>query len=153
MITIKSGNFTIQDSTTTSKQAKFSISGITSGQTRTYTLPNISNLVGTGLAQTFTQNMTFNNGLVSYGNGISCQQGGISLGDRTDNSSGSNVEIDNTATNDFPQIELINSSLVSIKGNYFRNRNFIILFFLLTLRSVFFFTFLGKNTFLIKIRT
>ncbi len=39
-ITIKDTNFTLQDDGDTTKQAKFQLSGITAGQTRTYTLPD-----------------------------------------------------------------------------------------------------------------
>jgi hypothetical protein len=41
-LTIKDSNFTIQDDGDTTKQAKIQASGITSGQTRTYTLPDAS---------------------------------------------------------------------------------------------------------------
>jgi len=46
-ITIKDANFTLQDDADTTKQAKFQLSGITSGQTRTYTLPNTSDALAT----------------------------------------------------------------------------------------------------------
>lgn len=116
-ITVKTGSFTLQDSTTTSKQVVFACSGVTAGQTRTLTVPNVSStLAVTGLAQTFSQVQTFNNGLISYGFGASFQTGGLSFGDRTDSSTGTAIEIDNTSSNDYPQIELTNGSLVSIKG-------------------------------------
>lgn len=45
-ITIKDANFTIQDDGDTTKQAKFQASGITTGTTRTYTVPNATGTLG-----------------------------------------------------------------------------------------------------------
>jgi len=42
VISIKDSEFTLQDNTDTTKQARFELSGITTGTTRTYTLPNNS---------------------------------------------------------------------------------------------------------------
>lgn len=41
-ITVKDANFTLQDDGDTTKQAQFQLSGLTTGTTRTYTLPNLS---------------------------------------------------------------------------------------------------------------
>ena len=126
--TNKLRNVTFQDPTITTKQLAFSLTGITSGQTRTITIPNVSStMVVTNLAQTFSQNMSFNNGLTTYGLGVNVQNGGFSFGDRTDNSSGTAIEIDNTGSNDFSQIELTNASLVSIKGFKLGNSYLIVL--------------------------
>lgn len=52
-LTVKDANLTIQDDADATKQAKFQASGITAGQTRTYTLPDASTtLVGTDTTQT-----------------------------------------------------------------------------------------------------
>ncbi len=54
-ITVKAANLTIQDGSDATKQAQFVASGITAGQTRSYTLPDASTtLVGTGTTQTLT---------------------------------------------------------------------------------------------------
>lgn len=53
--TTKDGSLTIQNSASPTKQAVFSASGITAGQTRTFTFPDASTtLVGTGTTQTLT---------------------------------------------------------------------------------------------------
>ncbi|USN97119.1 MAG: hypothetical protein H6797_00850 [Candidatus Nomurabacteria bacterium] len=44
-LTLKDANLTIQDDSDTSKQAKLQLSGITTGTTRTYTLPDASGTV------------------------------------------------------------------------------------------------------------
>lgn len=54
-ITIKDANFTVQDDADPTKQFKFQASGITAGQTRTFTVPDASTtMVGTDTAQTIT---------------------------------------------------------------------------------------------------
>jgi len=55
VLTIKATNFVIQDGTDTTKQAQFIASGITTGTTRSYTLPNASDtIVGLTATQTLT---------------------------------------------------------------------------------------------------
>lgn len=54
-VTLKDTLFTIQDDGDVTKQARFQLSGITTGTTRTYTLPNASvTLADTSSAQTFS---------------------------------------------------------------------------------------------------
>lgn len=64
-ITVKGNKFTLQDQSDTSKQAIFSMAGITTGNTRTYTLPNASGtLADLASAQTFT-NKTFTSPVIN----------------------------------------------------------------------------------------
>jgi len=54
-ITLKDGNFTLQNSADVTKQALFSLAGNTTGTTRTYTLPNATTaIVATDVAQTLS---------------------------------------------------------------------------------------------------
>jgi hypothetical protein len=55
VLTIKDGNYTLQNSSDTTKQVKWSLSGITTGTTRTLTLPDRTDtLVTLGGSQTLT---------------------------------------------------------------------------------------------------
>ena len=53
--TLKDGSFTLQNSSSTTKQAQFSLASITAGNTRTYTLPDITDTLVT---LTATQTLT-----------------------------------------------------------------------------------------------
>lgn len=55
VLTLRDDRFTLQDDGDATKQARFQLSGITTGQTKTYTLPDANTtLVGTGVTQTLT---------------------------------------------------------------------------------------------------
>lgn len=60
-ITVKDANFTIQDDGDTTKQAKFQASGITTGTTRTYTLPDASTTLDGATNTATLQNKTLDN--------------------------------------------------------------------------------------------
>lgn len=65
-ITIADANLTIQDNVDATKQAKFEASAITTGTTRTYTLPDVdTTVVGTNATQTLT-NKTIDFGTINY---------------------------------------------------------------------------------------
>ncbi len=71
--------FTLQDNGDATKQAKFEVSGISSGTTRTLTVPNSNlTLAGVNLAQTFTGVQTFNNGISVPGGTLSVGSSGPS---------------------------------------------------------------------------
>jgi len=59
-LTVYDNAFTIQDNTDPTKQAQFQLSGITTGTTRTYTLPDTTTTIaGLSVAQTWTATQAF----------------------------------------------------------------------------------------------
>jgi len=72
-LTVTGAGFTLQDATDTTKQANFDLSGITTGTTRNYFLPNANNtnLVCTGnINQTLTGTTSFTNTFTVTGTGV-----------------------------------------------------------------------------------
>lgn len=57
-IVVKDANFTLQDDVDTTKQAAFQLSGITTGTTRTFTLPDASTTIVGAASPTFTGTVT-----------------------------------------------------------------------------------------------
>jgi hypothetical protein len=70
-VTIVAGDnagFTLQDNVDATKKAQFELSGITTGTTRTYTLPNVTGtLAALNVSQTFTTTTTFSGLNVTVG--------------------------------------------------------------------------------------
>jgi hypothetical protein len=58
VLTVKDANFTLQDDSDATKQAKFQLSSITTGTTRTYTLPDTSDIIVTESATQGMANKT-----------------------------------------------------------------------------------------------
>ena len=70
-ITVKDDVFTLQDNLDPTKQAQFQLSGLTTGTTFTYTLPNLTTaLAGLGGTETFTGSKTFSSTSLVFGSSI-----------------------------------------------------------------------------------
>ncbi len=83
-VTVQDTNFTIQDNVDNTKQAQFQASGIPTGTTRTYTLPDVSTtLVGRSSTDTLT-NKTLTSPVINSPTGI--VKGDVGLGN-VDNTS------------------------------------------------------------------
>ncbi|QXN71680.1 hypothetical protein RCMCDREAMY_12 [Rhodobacter phage RcMcDreamy] len=77
--------FRLADDLDPTKKAMFQLSSFTSGTTRTFTLPNVSGTVAvlSGLAQTFSSQVTFSNAVVDFGTNGSTTTIGIGTGTTT----------------------------------------------------------------------
>jgi hypothetical protein len=102
-LAVTGSGFTLQDATDTTKQANFDLSGITTGTTRSYILPNANNtnLVCTAnITQTLTGPTTFTNTFTVSGVGVS-----ITIGSTTTTST-TNIQAGATASGSTKTINL-----------------------------------------------
>jgi len=89
-ITLKDTLLTLQDNSDTTKQAKFELSGIGAGTTRTFNLPNESTtLVGDDTTQTLTNktlgNPTINSATIPIGSTLVIADNALAIKDNSDN--------------------------------------------------------------------
>lgn len=84
-VTVSDAAFVIQDNADTTKQVKFQASGITTGTTRTLTVPNADGTIATlsGIAQTFANTTTFSGATVTVGTSTGASTLGIGTGATT----------------------------------------------------------------------
>jgi len=83
-ITLPDTGFTLQDDVDATKKAQFQLSGITTGTTRTYTLPNVTGtLAALNVAQTFTTTTTFSGATVTVGSATGNTTYGLGSGATT----------------------------------------------------------------------
>lgn len=83
-ITVKDNVFTLQDEADPTKQAQFQLSGINTGTTYSYTLPNSSGtLAGTNIAQNWTSAQTFAAGSNTLGSSAGVTTTGVGSGATT----------------------------------------------------------------------
>lgn len=98
-VTLSDSNFTLQDNSDATKQARFEVSSIATGSTRTYTLPNgDTTLVGTGLVQTLTNKA------------ISITDTNLTIQDNTDTSKQLRFELSGISTNTTHTLTVPNAS-------------------------------------------
>ena len=81
-VTLLDTLFTLQDNLDSTKQAQFQLSGITTGTTRTYTLPNLTGSLATigTLTQTFSGTTTFSAATVTVGSSTAASTYGFGTG-------------------------------------------------------------------------
>lgn len=104
-ILINDASFTLRDDGDTTRKAQFQLSGISSGQTRTYTLPDASTvLVGTAIAQTL-QNKTIDNS-----NAATLKDASFTLQDDADATKQAQFQLSGIATGTLRTYTLPNAS-------------------------------------------
>jgi hypothetical protein len=111
-ITIADNGFTLQDDSDATKQVQFQLSGVTTGTTRTLTIPDASTtLVGTDATQTLT-NKTISGGSWTGGTDLAVADGGT--GASTAANARTNLGLDTMATQAASAVAITGGSVAGI---------------------------------------
>jgi len=116
---VNAGSLVLRDPGDPAKRAVFSAAGLTSGATRSYTLPDLSSEIATlGGAQTFTGNKTFS-GVTTFTGTNTVIDGNLSLLDDVDPTKRAQFQLTgiSTGTTRVYSLPDVSSEIVTLAGN------------------------------------